>query len=74
MRRYPPNRKGVGIALFFITCFLLFYAFWSEVLADYLVFLEDERDLGNGRKLCIYTEGYTITIPSHKLCPLSIAT
>lgn len=37
-----------------------------------LVFLIGERDLGNGHKLCIYDEGITITIPSYKVCPVSI--
>lgn len=36
------------------------------------VFLEGERDLGNGMKHCLYTEGVVITIPSYKLCPLSV--
>lgn len=36
------------------------------------VYLERERDLGNGYKLCIYSEGVTITVRSHDLCPLSI--
>ena len=40
--------------------------------AGYQVYLEDERDLGNGFKLCVYSEGVTITRPSHQLCPLSI--
>jgi hypothetical protein len=36
------------------------------------VFLEDEQDLGNGYKLCIYSEGVTITRRDYQLCPLSI--
>jgi hypothetical protein len=36
------------------------------------VYLESERDLGNGMKLCIYSEGAAITIASHRLCPLNI--
>jgi hypothetical protein len=36
------------------------------------VYLEDERDLGNGYKLCIYSEGVTITRRDYQLCPISI--
>lgn len=36
------------------------------------VYLESERDLGNGYKHCIYSDGVVITIQSHQLCPLSI--
>jgi hypothetical protein len=36
------------------------------------VYLEQERDLGNGYKLCIYNEGVTITVPAYRLCPISI--
>lgn len=36
------------------------------------VYLEGEQELGNGYKLCIYSEGVTITVPSHQLCPLTI--
>jgi len=61
-------------------------AFWAAVIlgvallwscraeAGMVVYLEGQDDLGNGFKLCHYTEGYTITIQSHKLCPLSINT
>lgn len=35
------------------------------------VYLEDEEDLGNGYKLCIYSEGVVITVPSYRLCPIS---
>lgn len=61
-------------------------AFWAAIIlgitllyscnaeAGMVVYLEGEDDLGNGFKLCHYTEGYTITIQSHKLCPLSINT
>lgn len=52
---------------------LLLYSCQSEA-AGFQVYLEGEDDLGNGFKLCHYTEGYTITIQSHKLCPLSIRT
>ena len=34
--------------------------------------LEDEKDLRNGYKLCIYSGGYTITIPNYKICPISL--
>lgn len=60
-------------------------AFWALVIggiallyscradaAGRQVYLEGEDDLGNGYKLCHYSEGVTITIQSHKLCPLSI--
>jgi hypothetical protein len=59
-------------------------AFWACVLggiallyacnahAATQVYLEDEQDLSNGYKLCIYSEGVTITVASHRLCPLSI--
>jgi len=36
------------------------------------VYLESEQDLGNGYKLCVYSEGVTITRRDSQLCPLSI--
>jgi hypothetical protein len=53
---------------------ILFWVLWlNEASAQgRMVFLEGERDLGNGFKHCIYSEGVVITIPSWKLCPVSI--
>lgn len=65
-------RKVVGNTLFFLALLLFFLFYWHVASAKMLVFLEDERDLGNGHKLCIYSEGITITVPSYKLCPISI--
>lgn len=60
-------------------------AFWAAVIlgigllyscsakADMQVYLEGEDDLGNGFKLCHYSEGVTITVAATKLCPLSIS-
>ena len=44
---------------------------WREASAA-TFYLEDEKDLGNGYKICIYSEGVRITVPSYKLCPISI--
>jgi hypothetical protein len=74
-----PNPRWVrylvlGFAAFWATIILGIALIWS-CSADAqgrLVFLEDERDLDNGLKLCIYSEGVTITIPSYQLCPISI--
>jgi hypothetical protein len=65
-----------GIAAFWIAVILgvaLLYSCRADA-AGFQVYLEGEDDLGNGFKLCHYTEGYTITIQSHKLCPLSVNT
>lgn len=64
-----------GIVAFWVAVILgigLLYSCRAD--AGMVVYLEGEDDLGNGFKLCHYTEGYTITIQSHKLCPLSINT
>jgi hypothetical protein len=59
----------MSVVLMFI--FFLFY--WTVASAQGIqVYLEDEEDLGNGMKLCIYTEGVTITVRDSQLCPLSI--
>jgi len=66
---------AAGVAVFWALVILgiaLLYSCRAD--AGMLLFLEGEDDLGNGYKLCHYTEGYTITIQSHKLCPLSINT
>jgi hypothetical protein len=69
------NRSGVRLAV------LLLVLIWTALIAGVLpycahaatqVYLEDEQDLGNGYKLCIYSEGVTITVQSYRLCPLSI--
>lgn len=52
--------------------FVFFIFYWTVGFAATQYYLEDERDLGNGLKLCIYSEGYTLTVQAHKLCPLSI--
>jgi hypothetical protein len=61
----------LGLVLFWAFVVLAIYSCNANA-AGRLVFLEDEQDLGNGFKLCIYTEGVTITVPSYRLCPLSI--
>jgi hypothetical protein len=59
----------IALTLLFICAIM----WWREASAyGRQVYLEDERDLGNGMKLCIYSEGVTITVASHRLCPLSI--
>jgi len=71
----PPRALLIGLILFWVAVILgiaLLYSCRAD--AGMLLFLEGEDDLGNGYKLCHYTEGYTITIQSHKLCPLSINT
>ena len=64
----------LGVTLFYTLVFAGIALLWSCQANAYgrLVFLEDERDLGNGFKLCIYSEGVTITRPSYSLCPISI--
>lgn len=64
----------LGVTLFYTLVFAGIALLWSCQADAYgrLVFLEDERDLGNGFKLCIYSEGVTITRPSYSLCPISI--
>jgi hypothetical protein len=53
--------------------FIFFLFYWTVASAQGIqVYLEDEEDLGNGMKLCIYTEGVTITVRDSQLCPLSI--
>jgi len=69
----PPRWLAWGLIVFWalvIGGIMLLYSCQAEAGIRY--FLEDERDLGNGYKLCIYGEGVTITRPSHQLCPLSI--
>jgi hypothetical protein len=52
---------------------LLFFIFyWTVGTAATQYYLESERDLGNGLKQCIYTEGYVFTVQSYQLCPLTI--
>jgi hypothetical protein len=73
------KRQGTRLAL------LLLALVWATIIAAVLlalpycaqarglqVYLEAEEDLGNGYKLCHYSEGVTITVESHRLCPLSI--
>jgi len=76
----PEERNAVGVR-WLALCML---AFWVCVIFGALalyscnaqartqVYLEQERDLGNGYKLCIYNEGVTITVPAYRLCPISI--
>lgn len=67
--RSSPCFVVMSVVLMFI--FFLFY--WTVASAQGIqVYLEDEEDLGNGMKLCIYTEGVTITVRDSQLCPLSI--
>ena len=71
----PPRWLAWGLIVFWalvIGGIALLYSCRAD--AGMTVYLEGEDDLGNGFKLCHYTEGYTITIQSHKLCPLSINT
>jgi hypothetical protein len=70
------RKKEEPMDLFTIFCLwilLICSLMWAaELMAAEQVYLESERDLGNGKKLCIYSEGVVITIPSHQLCPMSI--
>ena len=63
---------GVGIILFWAAVFGgVLYS--CEARAEGTqVYLEGEDDLGNGFKLCHYSEGVTITLRDSQLCPLSI--
>lgn len=67
-------RRGILALLAFwtvlITIALLLLPYCAEARSQ--VYLEDEQDLGNGYKLCIYSEGVTITVPAYRLCPISI--
>ena len=54
----------------FLATFLILYCAVTSANTQY--YLESERDLGNGLKLCIYTEGMTLTVKSHELCPLTV--
>lgn len=69
----PPRWLAWGLIVFWVLVIggiALLYSCKAEARTQ--VYLEDERDLGNGYKLCIYSEGITITKPSHQLCPISI--
>lgn len=72
--RAPTEHKTYFFeAAAILALFLFFLFYWYEASASgRQVYLEDERDLGNGMKLCIYSEGVTITVASHRLCPLSV--
>lgn len=61
---------ALAIIAFWIGVAALIYS--CNAHAGVLVFLEDEQDLGNGYKLCIYSEGVIITRRDYQLCPLSI--
>jgi hypothetical protein len=54
-----------------IAAMLLLMPYCAEA-RGFQVYLDGEEDLGNGYKLCHYSEGVTITVESHRLCPLSI--
>ena len=72
-RNREPNEHHLfnGAAVLFL--FLFFLLYWTVgSAAGRQVYLEDEQDLGNGFKLCIYSEGVTITVASHRLCPLNV--
>jgi hypothetical protein len=62
---------AAGMLAFWLAVAALVYA-CNASAAGRRVYLEDERDLENGFKLCIYSEGITITRPSYQLCPISI--
>jgi hypothetical protein len=70
----PPRWLAWGLLVFWalvIGGVGLLYS--CQVKADgFQVYLEGEDDLGNGFKLCHYTEGVTITVRDSQLCPLSI--
>jgi hypothetical protein len=67
-------RKIIVNTLLVIALFAFFVFYWyvgtAEAAMDH--YLQEERDLGNGYKLCIYDQGITITVKSHELCPLRI--
>lgn len=76
-RRRGIDPSNLGNTWWFAAFFAIMTLFWLLWLTEAsaqgrMVFLEGERDLGNGMKHCIYSEGVVITIPSYKLCPLSI--
>lgn len=72
----PEMRRGcrwfvLGLLAFWFAVALMVYSCVADA-AGRQVYLEDEQDLGNGYKLCIYSEGVTITRRDYQLCPLSI--
>jgi len=74
-RGIDPGKLGNGLMVVgWLALLFVFWLLWlNEASAQgRMVFLESERDLGNGFKLCVYTEGVTITVASYKLCPISI--
>jgi hypothetical protein len=73
----PPSFRPLacGVIVFWAAVILGIGLLYScSAKADGMqVYLEGEDDLGNGFKLCHYSEGVTITVAATKLCPLSIA-
>jgi hypothetical protein len=75
MRRRNTNFDGCGKLIattFLVWAAIALLVYSCMAYATMQVYLEGEDDLGNGYKLCRYSEGITITVASHKLCPLSI--
>jgi hypothetical protein len=71
--RYSGLRLIAVLAIAFWAAIVTLFLFTCEAkAAGFQVYLDGEEDLGNGYKLCHYTEGVTITVESHRLCPLSI--
>jgi hypothetical protein len=70
----PPRALLIGLILFWVAVIGgigLLYSCQAKA-EGFQVYLEGEDDLGNGFKLCHYTEGVTITVRDSQLCPLSI--
>ena len=68
---WTPRTMLFALILFWVAVAGLIYSCVADA-AGRQVYLEDEQDLGNGYKLCIYSEGVTITRRDYQLCPLSI--
>lgn len=74
-RKHPDTFAGframvLGLLAFWLIAFAGIWYCTADA-AGRAVYLESEEDLGNGFKLCVYSEGVVITIPSHGLCPIS---
>jgi len=64
--------KSLTTLALMLFLFLASVFYWYVASAATQYYLQEEKDLQNGLKLCIYTEGMTVTVKSHQLCPLTI--
>lgn len=70
---WPSRRIFCALALLWAVIATTLVLLWScEAHAGRQVYLQQEVDLGNGYKQCIYEDGITMTVQSHRLCPLTI--